>query len=416
MPAAFGNIVGLKPTVGSVSARGMVPACRSIDTISVFARSVDEALAVQRVIAGFDAEDPYSRRAPFPHLLRRGGAVAPRASRWAMWRRCAIRMSRRRISRRGVVAAGRPGRYGAVPGSRAAAVRGTVGSRAHARRCGTCRDDDRTFCIRRRGRSWSLDCIAARVDAFDAFHLLQQARRQAALLFAQYDALLLPTAPFCPTLAEVDGRSARSEPPPGHVHQFRQSVRHGRLRGAHRVRADGSADRRRAAGSRVVRGPAGAVGRRAASAVRHDRRRDRAGVAASGGTGRAGSRRDRAVLHRRAYGRPAAEQPDHHAGRPLLARRVDRSRPTGCSRWATGPGMLRAPTVARRSPARSGRCRPPRSARCWRRCRRRWALVRCCWTMAPASVFWQSRPASAARPRSPILAAGAPGCESNPED
>ena len=41
------------------------------------------------------------------------------------------------------------------------------------------------------------------VDAFDAFHLLQQARRQAELLFAEYDALLLPTAPFCPTLAEV---------------------------------------------------------------------------------------------------------------------------------------------------------------------------------------------------------------------
>ena len=43
-PAAFGNIVGLKPTIGSVSARGMVPACRSLDTISVFARTVDEAL------------------------------------------------------------------------------------------------------------------------------------------------------------------------------------------------------------------------------------------------------------------------------------------------------------------------------------------------------------------------------------
>src|SRR5271154_1138575 len=70
----IGNIVGLKPTVGSVSARGMVPACRSIDTISVFARSVDEALAVQRVMAGFDAEDPYSRAAPFPHL-RRGSAL-----------------------------------------------------------------------------------------------------------------------------------------------------------------------------------------------------------------------------------------------------------------------------------------------------------------------------------------------------
>jgi allophanate hydrolase len=41
------------------------------------------------------------------------------------------------------------------------------------------------------------------VDAFDAFHLLQQARRQAAALFARYDALLLPAAPFCPTVAAV---------------------------------------------------------------------------------------------------------------------------------------------------------------------------------------------------------------------
>jgi allophanate hydrolase len=42
------------------------------------------------------------------------------------------------------------------------------------------------------------------VDAFDAFHLLQQARRQAGLLFERFDALLLPGAPSCPTLAEVD--------------------------------------------------------------------------------------------------------------------------------------------------------------------------------------------------------------------
>jgi allophanate hydrolase len=42
------------------------------------------------------------------------------------------------------------------------------------------------------------------IDAFNAFHRLQQARRQADRLFAQYDALLLPAAPFCPSLAEVE--------------------------------------------------------------------------------------------------------------------------------------------------------------------------------------------------------------------
>ena len=52
VPGAFGNIVGLKPPIGSVSATGMAPACRSVDTISVFARTVDRALAVQRVMAG----------------------------------------------------------------------------------------------------------------------------------------------------------------------------------------------------------------------------------------------------------------------------------------------------------------------------------------------------------------------------
>ena len=70
IPAAFGNIVGLKPTIGAVPSAGMVPACRSIDTISVFARTVDEALAVTRVIAGYEPADPYSRPAP-PGYLRR---------------------------------------------------------------------------------------------------------------------------------------------------------------------------------------------------------------------------------------------------------------------------------------------------------------------------------------------------------
>jgi len=72
VPAMFGNIVGLKPTIGSVSATGIVPACRSIDTVSVLAGSVDAALAVLRVIAAPDAADRYSRAAPFAHL-RRGG-------------------------------------------------------------------------------------------------------------------------------------------------------------------------------------------------------------------------------------------------------------------------------------------------------------------------------------------------------
>ena len=61
VPAAFNNIVGLKPTRGLVGTRGLVPACRSLDCVSVFALSSPDALAVLRVLAGYDPEDPYSR-------------------------------------------------------------------------------------------------------------------------------------------------------------------------------------------------------------------------------------------------------------------------------------------------------------------------------------------------------------------
>jgi allophanate hydrolase len=62
VPAAANGIVGLKPTRGRISAAGVVPACQSLDCVSVFARSVDKAVEALRLMAGFDAEDPWSRR------------------------------------------------------------------------------------------------------------------------------------------------------------------------------------------------------------------------------------------------------------------------------------------------------------------------------------------------------------------
>ncbi|HLG87469.1 MAG TPA: allophanate hydrolase [Alphaproteobacteria bacterium] len=75
VPAALNNIVGLKPSLGSVSGRGMVPACRTLDTISVFAGSVADADAVFRIMAGYDAPDPWSKPlaiAPQPASLPPG--------------------------------------------------------------------------------------------------------------------------------------------------------------------------------------------------------------------------------------------------------------------------------------------------------------------------------------------------------
>ena len=73
VPAGLNNIVGLKPTLGALSARGVVPACRTLDTVSVFALTVDDAWTAFRAAAGFDAGDPYSRTVPVGPL----GAAPP---------------------------------------------------------------------------------------------------------------------------------------------------------------------------------------------------------------------------------------------------------------------------------------------------------------------------------------------------
>jgi len=64
VPAAFNNLIGLKPTCGRLSATGVVPACRTLDTISVFALSAADAAQVLAAAEGEDAADPYSRAMP----------------------------------------------------------------------------------------------------------------------------------------------------------------------------------------------------------------------------------------------------------------------------------------------------------------------------------------------------------------
>jgi allophanate hydrolase len=60
VPAAFNNLIGLKPTRGALSCRGVVPACRSLDSVSIFALTADDAQRVYAVARGFDARDAYS--------------------------------------------------------------------------------------------------------------------------------------------------------------------------------------------------------------------------------------------------------------------------------------------------------------------------------------------------------------------
>lgn len=78
VPAMLNNIVGLKPSLGLISTAGLVPACRTLDCISIFSLTVDDAIAALQVVAGPDGADPFSRDRPlaamaaFPQNLRLG--------------------------------------------------------------------------------------------------------------------------------------------------------------------------------------------------------------------------------------------------------------------------------------------------------------------------------------------------------
>ena len=83
IPAGLNNIVGLKPTLGAISTSGVIPACRTLDCVSIFALTVEDAFAALSVAAKTDVTDPYSKPVstiplgPRPPVLKVG---VPKAS------------------------------------------------------------------------------------------------------------------------------------------------------------------------------------------------------------------------------------------------------------------------------------------------------------------------------------------------
>jgi allophanate hydrolase len=80
VPAAFQELIGCKPSRGLLSIRGVVPACRSLDCVSIFAHTPADAAAVLQVVCKSDAADPFSRGIPqspaFPETFRFGVPTA----------------------------------------------------------------------------------------------------------------------------------------------------------------------------------------------------------------------------------------------------------------------------------------------------------------------------------------------------
>jgi len=83
VPAAFNGLIGHKPSKGRWSTTGLVPACRSLDCITVFTQDAADALLIDQIAAGFDPADIYSRALPTREITgQRLGIPLPHQRPW----------------------------------------------------------------------------------------------------------------------------------------------------------------------------------------------------------------------------------------------------------------------------------------------------------------------------------------------
>jgi allophanate hydrolase len=206
VPAGFNGIVGLKPTFGIVSTAGVVPACRSLDCVSIFARSVDDAEAVLDVAAAFDSRDAFSRARPargeaIPELFRFavpalgqrtfcGDAEAQQSYEHALARLEAFGGTPVAVDMRPCFEAADLLYNGAFVAERTAAI----GDFAQAHPASLL---EVTRTIIDGGRRFSA------VDAFRAGYRIRELRLAAAAIFERTPVLIVPTAPTIYTLDQI---------------------------------------------------------------------------------------------------------------------------------------------------------------------------------------------------------------------
>lgn len=200
VPAALNGIVGLKPSVGAISTRGVVPACRSLDCVSVFATCLEDAWAGFSAMAGEDRADPFSR----PMMWQEPGAVPARiavpraadthlddaAGRTAWTAALALLPSATEAAITEMLDAAKLLYEGPWVAERAAAF----GDFAHAHP-GALHPVTKKIIDGAGGFT--------AVDAFRGMYKLAEYRRVAEDFFAAHDVLVVPSVPCFPTLAAL---------------------------------------------------------------------------------------------------------------------------------------------------------------------------------------------------------------------
>ncbi|MFP3343073.1 allophanate hydrolase [Halomonas sp. SIMBA_159] len=209
VPACFHNLYGVKPSLGLLSTRGVVPACATLDTISLFALTADDAAKVLDITAAHDAECAWSRQHDFAvHGKRYGKAPAtfrfgvPLESQWqtdaaytqgmhhAIAELEALGGEKVELDCSPLLAAARLLYEGPWVAERYHVIRELMKSNPDA-------VHPVTFQITQGGAT------PLAVDAFDARYKLAEYKRQADALISQVDVMLTPTTVTHPSKAEV---------------------------------------------------------------------------------------------------------------------------------------------------------------------------------------------------------------------
>ncbi len=221
VPAGLNGIVGLKPTRGLISARGVVPACRTLDCVSIFAQTVADAWTALQSAAGHDAEDAYSRTIPMTGVKRRSYRIAVPAQPEFFGDAAAAQAFEATLARLRALPQVEIGTIDYEPFAQAAALlyQGPwVAERLAA--VGKFYDtnvadmDPTVAVIVGQGKNYDA------VDTFNAIYRLADLRRAAELQLQDYDLMLVPTTPTMHTIAAVQADPVRLNSQLGHYTNF----------------------------------------------------------------------------------------------------------------------------------------------------------------------------------------------------
>ena len=205
VPAAFGNILGVKPTRGLLSNAGMVPACRSLDCVSIFARDFHTATAVLEVASGFDTTDPFSRELTQQQPNKAGFTFGvPKADQLQFFGDDAMRRLYENALDRATAIGGRRVEFDYAPFLQTAEL--LYGGPWVAERLAAIgpfykQNPDALHPVIKT----IIDAAGgySAVDAFNGYYRLRELKRLTEQTWANVDVLLLPTAPTIYTIEQL---------------------------------------------------------------------------------------------------------------------------------------------------------------------------------------------------------------------